>query len=67
MFHWLRYMVDALPEEIGRRLVGGVVMIILAALVACSTTDEDPAEPWDEWLMNNICEEGTQGTSACDL
>ncbi len=42
-------------------------MIILAALVACSTTDEDPAEPWDEWLMNNICEEGTQGTSACDL
>jgi len=66
MLPGLHYMVDELPHGFGRGVVAGVIMITLAGVVACSTTDEDPSGPWEESLMNEICDESTRGTSDCN-
>ena len=56
------------PKHSRRRwLVVAALSISLAGLQGCSTTAEDPSEPWAESLENDVCEESIRGTSSCDL
>jgi hypothetical protein len=47
--------------------MGVIVVLGALVLVGCSTTADDPPEPWDESLAHDMCDPSIEGTSSCEL